>query len=424
MKRDTLMDAMRSRVIELFHNRHEDEENARLSLGELVREGARLMLQIAVDEEVEDFFGRAQYQRGKRKRKGYRNGKYTRNVKTLAGDIVIDKPKLRDTEEPFQSEIIRAWQRRSDELSALIPGLYLEGLSTRDFKRCLGVFWGECGLSKSVVSRLNMRLHDEFEQWRRRDLSGEEMLMLFLDGLYAGVRFGISDKEAVLVAHGYRKDGSRAVLGISLGGRESTSSWSEVLHDLESRGLPPPSVLISDGNPGLISAMKSVWPDIPRQRCTEHRNRNILDKVPNGVKTEIRKALNAIWYAEDEKEALEKAREFVSKYGKRYESATRCLVNGLEDCLTFYRFPKKYWRHMRTSNLLERTFREVRRRTKVIGRFPTERSALAVIYGVLTIDSPKWRGLQIGPGDVDEVEKAVIALKTNPIDLDSIGEVA
>jgi len=424
MKTDTLMDAMRSRVIELFHNRHEDEENARLSLGELVRDGARLMLQTALEMEVEDFLGRAQYQRGKRKRRGYRNGTYRRTVKTMAGDIAVDKPKLRDTDIPFHSEILRAWQRRSDELSTLIPGLYLEGLSTRDFKRCMRAFWGECGLSKSTVSRLNMRLHEEFEQWRRRDLSGEEMLMLFLDGLYAGVRFGISDKEAVLVAHGYRKDGSRAVLGITLGGRESTSSWSEVLHDLESRGLPPPSVLISDGNPGLISAMKSVWPDLARQRCIQHRTRNILDKVPDGMKTEIRKALNAIWYAEDERDALEKAREFVEKYGKRYESATRCLVNGLEDCLTFYRFPKKYWRHMRTSNLLERTFREVRRRTKVVGRFPTERSALAVIYGVLTIDSPKWRGLQICPGDVEEVENVVIALKDNPIDLDSIREVA
>lgn len=424
MKMDTAMDAMRSRIIDLFHNQIQEEDESRLSLGELVREGARLMLQTALEVEVEDFLGRAHYQRGKRKRRGYRNGTNRRTVKTLTGDITVDKPKLRDTEEPFHSEILRAWQRRCDELSALIPGLYLEGLSTRDFKRCLNAFWGESGLSRSTISRLNLRLHEEFDLWRRRDLSGEEILILFLDGLYAGVRFGTSDKEAVLVAHGYRKDGSRVVLGISFGGRESTASWSEMLHDLESRGLKPPELVNIDGNPGLIAALKSVWPDMIRQRCVNHRTRNILDKVPKGVRDEIRKALNDIWYANNETHALENARKFVEKYGKRYEAATRCLLECLSDCLTFYRFPKKYWRHMRTSNLLDRTFREVRRRTKVVGRFPTERSALAVIFGVLTIDSPKWRGLNIGPEEVEQIECAARELRANPIELDFTRKVA
>ena len=424
MKTDTVMEAMRSRIIDIFHNQRKEEEECRLSLGELVQEGARLMLQTALEFEVEDFLGRALYQRNKRKRRGYRNGTYRRTVKTLAGEITVNKPKVRDTDEPFHSEIIRAWQRRCDELSALIPGLYLEGLSTRDYKRAFKTFWGESGLSKSTISRLNLRLHEEFEKWRRRDLSGERMLILFLDGLYGGVRFGTSDKEAILVAHGYRKDGSRVVLGLSLGGRESTSCWSEMINDLESRGLPLPEVVNSDGNPGLIAALKSVWPDLPRQRCTQHRTRNILEKVPKSQKDVIRKDVNAIWYAEDEKHALEKAREFVEKYGRKYEAATRCLIECLPDCLTFYRFPKKYWRHMRTSNLLERTFREVRRRTKVIGRFPTEKSALAVIFGVLTIDSPKWRGLTIEPGEIEEIECASKNLRENPIELDIVLEVA
>ena len=143
MKTNTAMDAMRSRIIDTFHDQSKKEESSRLSLGELVRDGARLMLQTALEFEVEDFLGRAHYQRGKRKRRGYRNGTNRRTVKTLAGDITIDKPKVRDTREPFHSEILRAWQRRCDELSALIPGLYLEGLSTRDFRRAFKIFWAK-----------------------------------------------------------------------------------------------------------------------------------------------------------------------------------------------------------------------------------------------------------------------------------------
>jgi transposase-like protein len=424
MKRDNVLEVMRSSVIELFRRQKEDEEQARLSLGDLVREGARLMLQTALEVELEEFLGREYYQRGNRKRQGHRNGTYSRPIKTLAGDITVKKPKVRDNEEPFHSEILKAWQRRCDELSALIPGLYLEGLSTRDFQRALKAFWGESGLSRSTISRLNLRLYEEFETWRKRDLSKEQILFLFLDGLYAGVRFETSDKEAVLVAHGYRKDGSRVVLGIIFGGRESTSSWSELLHDLEGRGLCQPILVISDGNPGLIAALKAAWPDLPRQRCVKHRTKNILDKVLKSEREEVRKALNKIWYSSDEKTALENARAFVNQYGRKYETATQCLLECLPDCLTFFRFPEEYWVHIRTSNLLERTFREVRRRTKVVGRFPTESSALVMIYGVLTIDSPKWRGLNLGEEAIKEIEIASKNVRENPIQLDFIREVA
>jgi putative transposase len=424
MKRNTVMDAVRSSVIDLYRRQNENEEQARISLGELVQEGARLMLQTALEMEVEDFLGRAHYQRRKNQRIGYRNGAYRRTVKTLAGEITVNKPKVRGTNDPFHSEVIGAWKRRCDELSALIPGLYLEGLSTRDFQRIFKTFWGESGLSRSTISRLNKRLHEEFETWRQRDLSEEKILFLFLDGLYAGVRFDTSDKEAVLVAHGYRKDGSRVVLGLSFGGKESASSWSELLHDLINRNMRQPVLVISDGNKGLIAALKAVWPDLPRQRCIYHRTKNILDKVPQASKEEVRKALNKIWYSGDEKEALQEAKEFVNRYGRKYEAATECLMDCLADCLTFYRFPEKYWVHIRTSNLLERTFKEVRRRTKVIGRFPTESSALAVIYGVLTINSPKWRGIKLGEAAVKEIEVASKNVRENPIQLDLIEEVA
>lgn len=249
-------------------------------------------------------------------------------------------------------------------------------------------------------------------------------MFLYLDGHYAGVRFGTGEKEAVLVAHGIRKDGSRSVLSIRMGGRESTYSWTEVLHDLDRRGLPRPLLVISDGNPGLIRAVKDVWPDVARQRCVEHRTRNILDKVPKSRREEVRKALMAIWHAEDLPEAAEAAESFVRQYGRRYEAATECLLEGLSDCLTFFRFPKKYWKRIRTSNPLERTFKEVRRRTRVVGRFPTEASALAVIYGILSIESAKWRGLKFTPTTVLELHQAAEQLRSNPIVVDFEQEAA
>lgn len=422
MRKEYANEELQARVIDLFQA--EEERRARLPLGELVREGARLMLETALEMEIEEFLGRKRYQRGGRTRPGYRNGVSTRTVKTLAGEVTVRKPKLRGTDEEFESEILRAWQRRCDEMSSLIPGLYLEGLSTRDFQRALGVFWGESGLSRSTISRLNRKLHAEFEAWQRRDLSEEGLVFLYLDGLYAGVRFRTSEKEAVLVAHGIRKDGSRCVLSIRFGGRESAASWAEVLHDLEGRGLPLPYLVISDGNPGLVKAVREVWPDVPRQRCVVHRTRNILDKMPKGLHDEARKALNRIWYAEDLDQAIAAAKAFVKTYGRRYEAAVACLADRLEDCLTFLRFPEKYWKRIRTSNPLERTFKEVRRRTRVVGRFPSETSALAVIYGILTIEAGKWRGLHFGPTTVLELQQVSQRLKIEPIELDIEKEAA
>jgi transposase-like protein len=419
-----LNERVQASVTELFKVQREEEESQRLSIAELVREGARIMLETALEVELEEFLGRMRYQRGRRKRQGYRNGTSERNVQTLAGGVTIRKTKVRDTEESFESEILRAWQRRCDELSAMIPGLYLEGLSTRDFKRACGVFWGEAGLSRSTISRLNKRLHEEFAAWRQRDLSEEGLVFLYLDAHYAGVRFGTGEKEAVLVAHGIRKDGSRSVLSIQLGGRESTASWAEVLHDLDQRGLPRALLVISDGNPGLIRAVKDVWPDLPRQRCVEHRTRNILDKVPKSKREEVRKALMAIWHADHLEAAGEAAKAFVRKYGQCYEAATECLLECLSDCLTFFRFPENYWKRIRTSNPLERTFKEVRRRTRVVGRFPTEGSALAVIYGILTIEGAKWRGMKFTPTTIIELREVSEQLKADPITLDIEREAA
>ncbi len=223
-------------------------------LEQLTRMGAHLLLTVYVNEEVKRFLGASKYERSE-SREGYRNGKRSRKVGCGCGEIGIRSPKVRETEEPFRSQALAAWQRKSKEVLAVLPLLYLEGLSTRDFRRALKPLWRKSGLSRSAISRANRQLKREFKAWRERDLSGEKILYLFLDGFYLGVRKEERGKDGILVAHGIRRDGRRVVLGIYLGGRESKASWKVALHDLVERGLDPPALVISDGNPGLLRAI-------------------------------------------------------------------------------------------------------------------------------------------------------------------------
>jgi transposase-like protein len=216
------------------------EELAGQSLELFAREGAKLLLTVALEEEVTEALKRRPYERSQGKVLGYRNGHRERQVSCGAGNIEIPVPRISDTEETFRSQLLEAWQRRSKLLEETIPLLYVEGLSTRDFKRALKPLWGKSGLSRSSVSRANKALKEAFNNWRHRDLSLEEIIFLFLDGIYLGVRGNSRNKEAVLVAHGITREGKRVVLHLSLGGRESTESWKGVLNDLVERGLRRP----------------------------------------------------------------------------------------------------------------------------------------------------------------------------------------
>jgi len=258
------------------------EELAGQPLEVFAREGAKLLLMVGLEEEVTAALMRRPYERSQGKVVGYRNGHRNRQVSCGAGVIEVPVPRVSDTEETFRSQLLEAWQRRSKLLEETIPLLYVEGLSTRDFKRALKPLWGKSGLSRSSVSRANKALKEAFNNWRRRDLSLEDIIYLFLDGIYLGVRGNSRNKEAVLVAHGITREGERVVLHLSLGGRESTESWKGVLNDLIERGLGRPQLLITDGNPGLLKAIKDVWPEVPRQRCAVHRIRKRRSRTRSG----------------------------------------------------------------------------------------------------------------------------------------------
>jgi putative transposase len=416
-----------------YHNKQEvTMADLGLSLGEVryqplelfAREGARLLLRIAMEEEVAEFLGRLPYERSQDSIKGYRNGHRERRARCAAGEVEVMVPRVSDTAEPFRSGILGAWQRHSQILDEVLPLLYLEGLSTRDFRRALQPLWGKSGLSKSTISRANHTLKDAFRVWRGRDLSSEDIAYLFLDGFYLGVRQGTGGKEAVLVAHGINQGGKRVVLHLSLGGRESTDSWKGVLHDLEDRGLKSPQLIISDGNPGLLRAICDIWPEVPRQRCVVHRTWNVLARVPKKRQAEVKRALHHVFHAACLEDAQAEAKHFLARYGREFPTATEVLAKHLGECLTFYRFPEHHWKNIRSTNALERAFKEVRRRTNVIGRFPTETAALAVVFGILEEEHLKWRQVKMRAEDIAWITEAVKSLDLEPIMTESLQAVA
>ena len=399
------------------------EELAGQPLELFAREGAKLLLMVGLEEEVNGFLKRRPYERSQGDFCGYRNGHRDRQVSCGAGEIEVAVPRVSDTREAFHSQLLEAWQRRSKLLEDTIPLLYVEGLSTRDFKRALKPLWGKSGLSRSSISRANRALKKAFNNWRRRDLSLEEIIYLFLDGIYLGVRGNSRDVEAVLVAHGISREGKRVVLHLSLGGRESTESWKGVLNDLVERGLRRPQLLITDGNPGLLKAIKDIWPEVPRQRCAVHRIRNVLARVPKKRQNEVKKALHRIFYAACLDDARDEAKQFLSHYSREFPTACETLAGRLEECLTFYRFPERHWKHIRTSNVIERAFKEVKRRTRVVGRFPNETSALVMVFSLLEEEKVKWQKVGMRTEDIAWIEEASKALEAEPMKLGFLEEV-
>lgn len=389
---------------------------------ELGRYAARLVLTSYLHAEVTEHLRARLYERTE-ERRGSRNGTRARKVSLGLGTVELDYPKVRETEEAFRSGILGAWQRKSATLVATLPNLYVEGLSTRDYERALGDLWEGTGVSRSTVSRANEKIKEGFQKWRRRSLEDEEIAYLYLDGYYEGVRFGTKGKEALLIVHGIRADGSRVLLGVYLGEHESTESWKLALQDVVARGLKRPWMVISDGNPGLIRAVKDTWgKKLARQRCIVHKRRNVLSRVPKTEQVGIRRELNKIFYATSLEEALKEARLFAEKYKNIYPSAVETLGRDLADSLSFFRMPPRHWARVRTSNPLERVLKEVRRRTRVIGRFPTEMAALSLVWSVMDQDSKKWRGIIMDEYHRDKLREGIISLEANPIQIDWLDE--
>ena len=372
-------------------------------LSGMVQAGAQLMLQRALEEEVTVFLGRGHYKRGNRLQNGYRNGYEPAAISSGEGKIQVELPQTRETEFPFQSIILDLWQRRSENLEKLIPSLYIKGLSTRDIERALQENLGVDKVSRSVVSKLSKKIYSDFDQWRKRDLSGYKLLYFFLDAHYLALRQGTDKKEGVLVAWGITEEGEKVLLHIDRGERESYDCWKTFVEEMKLRGLNEPLLVIRDGNYGLKKMSRECFPYSLAQRCQVHKMRNILSKLPKDIQAKMKKMIHKAFYAQNYSEGLMIAKDIIARFSDQFRSAMECLAEGLEDTLCVLKFPATHRKSIRSTNLLERLLGESKRRTKVIPRFPAEKSCLSLVYAVLIDASKYWFGLRMTPKIMEEL---------------------
>ena len=369
-------------------------ENPRESLSSLAKLGARLIIQRAVEDEFDAWLGRARYdrrpdyQRGLRNYQGgLRNGFRPRKLQTAEGELSVEIPQIREAAEPFVSKLFPRGAKllRTEPLKAMVIGAFVRGLSMRDIESlCEKAGLGK--LSKSTASRICSELRERFEAFKRRDLYGVRLAALFLDAVFLSVRPD-GPKEGVLVAWGFTEEGERVLLAVMLGMRESHEDWLCLGRDLIGRGLGAPLLIVADGAPGLIKAVEQCWPASDRQHCAVHRVRNLLAKLPESERERVR---GAYWQALDEAlnegDGRQRLKSLVKELEEAgYTAAAKCLADDLDALVVHLRYPIRHRRRWRSTNLLERSLGEVKRRTKVIGRFPGEDSCLTLVWAVLDL---------------------------------------
>ena len=385
------------------------------ALSTLGRLGAQLVLQRAVEDEVAAFLHRARYERTP-DAAGSRNGHRPRRVQTAEGEITVDMPQVRDTLTRFVSSIIPDTRSivRTRPLEALVIGAYVRGLSDRDIES-LAREAGLGAISRTTVSTICRELRDRYRAFLARSLGETRLLVLMLDAIYLPVR-PEGPKEGVLVAWGFTTDGARVLLHVCLGQRERTEDWTELGRGLIRRGLRSPLLVVTDGAPGLIRAVEELWPDADRGRCGVHRLRNVLAKLPDrpGLHARVRAAYwEALDAAMSPAEAEHGLRVLVGELAGDFPSAAACLADDLPALTVHLRYPRRLKKRLRSTNLLERSLEEVRRRTKVIGRFPGETSCLTMAWAVMDLVIAGGHGLGLSLSDRHAIA-ALIAARAVP----------
>lgn len=380
-------------------------EGGQSPLDQLVREGARKMLQAALENEVEAFLeqhaGRVDDQG---RRQVVRNGHLpSREIMTGAGPLEVAQPRVRDKSAEvdrvrFSSSILPPYLRKSKSIEELIPWLYLKGISTGDFAEALQSLVGPqaSGFSANVVVRLKEQWSKEYDTWSRRDLTGKQYVYLWADGIYANVRLEdeANSRQCLLVLMGATAEGEKELIAVIDGYRESKQSWSELLLNLKQRGLTiDPKLAVGDGALGFWAALREVYTKTREQRCWVHKTANVLNKMPKSVQPKAKADIHEIWQAETREMGNKAFDHFLEKYGAKYPDACECLKKDREVLLTFYDFPAEHWGHLRTTNPIESTFATIRlrhRRTKGNG---TRRASLTMMFKLAQAAQSKWRRL-------------------------------
>jgi transposase-like protein len=367
------------------------------TLDELAREGARRMIEEALELEVDEYIQKLRHRRDEN---GHalvvRNGKARpRTVSLGAGPVELQAPRVDDRrpDQRFTSRILPPYMRRSPRLSDALPVLYLRGLSTGDFEEAIPALLGAeaAGFSASTISRLTSVWQEEHEGWCKRSLTGKEYVYVWADGVYFGVRLGEDKQLACLVLIGVLPDGTKEVIALHDGYRESTDSWLSLLRDLKARGMPAPRLAIGDGALGFWAALRQVYPETREQRCWVHKNANILDKLPKRVQPRAKDMLHEIMYAPDRSSAQEDIERFSQEFQAKYPKAVECLLKDQDELLTFFDFPAEHWIHLRTTNPIESTFATVKTRTRRTKGAGSRKAALAMAFKLLLGAEAHWR---------------------------------
>jgi transposase-like protein len=365
-------------------------------LEEMAREQIQGWLQSLLEEEVTEFLGRVKSERvnpidGKT---GYRNGYgKERRLATTFGTLVVRRPRLKKSSDPFESRVLPLFVKRTHEVAELLPELYLHGLAQGDFELAMRGLLGQgAPLSEASIARLKERWKEEFSDWSKRPLAEEKIVYVWADGVY--VKAGLEkDKAAVLVIIGARENGTKTILAMTSGHRESEEGWAEMLRDLKARGLQPPRMLCADGALGIWTATTKVWPETDQQRCWNHKIRNVVDKFPKREQKAALQMLKAIPYASTKKDAERQRDQFVSRYEASHPKAAQCLLQGWDRLVAFFAFPKEHWNHLRTTNAVESPFAAVRLRTDAAKRFKKVENATAMLWKLLLVAEKSFRHL-------------------------------
>ena len=366
------------------------------TLEAMVRCHAQDFIQGILEEEVTELLGRGKSERraGIDAPEGYRNGYgKPRKLAMSSGTITVRRPRVRGLEEHFESRVLPLFARRTKELSALLPELYLHGLAEGDFELAMRGLLGEgAPLSKSSIRRLRQSWTQEFEAWSSRSLADREVVYVWADGIY--VKAGLErDKAAILVVIAALRDGTKEVLALKPGFRESVESWSEVLRGLKARGIEAPRLLVADGNAAIWGAARQVWPEAREQRCWNHKMRNVLDRLPKREQSEAKDLLRAVAYAPSRGDAVKARETFAKRYRSWYPKAVEVLEDDWDRMVAFYDFPEAHWKHLRTTNIVESPFASVRLRTSAAKRYKKVESATALIWKLLTVAEKRFRRL-------------------------------
>jgi putative transposase len=379
----------------------EENEELRVTLDEVLQRGALKMLQEALEAEVEEYVTRHRQARDARGRaQVVRNGNaQARQLVTGSGTLEVRAPRVNDRRvdtagerQRFSSEILPSYMRRAPKVTEVLPILYLRGLSTGDFKAALPVLLGDeaTGLSPTTITRLTATWEAEYQAWRTRSLAESDFVYVWVDGVHFRVRLE-EDRLCTLVIIGVRPDGTKELVAVEDGYRESTESWATVLRDLKRRGLRAPVVAVGDSALGFWAAVGNVWSETREQRCWVHRLANVLDKLPKRLQPKAKQALHAIMQAPTRTEADAGIDAFAAEYDAKYPKAVASLRRDQAQLLTFYDFPAEHWRHLRTTNIIESPFATVRLRQRVTKGAGSRTKALMMAFKLLAMAEERWR---------------------------------